>query len=101
MINDAIELVLETLVSGKSGEMYVRKSPACTIGTLAAAICEIFNHKEGYVVVGPRIGEKIHETLIPSEEESFTSKNTRRLDVEETKDLLLKLPEIQREIHGV
>lgn len=97
-LNDAVDLVLETLVNGKSGEMYVRKSPACTIDTLAKAMCEIFNHKWGYVIVGIRPGEKIHETLIPSEDETpFTSENTRRLNVAQTKKLLLTIPEIKEE----
>ena len=32
--------------------------------------------------------------------EPYTSANTRRLDVEETKALLLTLPEIQKELKG-
>lgn len=95
---DAVDLVLETLVSGKRGKIYVRKSPACTIETLAQALCEIFNHKKGFKVVGVRVGEKIHETLIADEDKPFTSEHTKRLDVEETKALLLTLPEIQAEL---
>ena len=94
-LDDAVDLVLEILAKGKRGQMYVRKSPACTIGTLAKAVCEIFNYKNGYKVVGVRIGEKMHETLIASEDEPFTSKNAKRLNVEEVKKLLLTLPEIK------
>lgn len=94
-LDDAVELVLETLVSGERGKIYVRKSPACTIETLAKAVCEIFNYQKGYKVVGTRIGEKVHETLIASEEQPFTSENTKRLNIQETKELLLTLPEIQ------
>ncbi|MBI2034516.1 MAG: polysaccharide biosynthesis protein, partial [Candidatus Levybacteria bacterium] len=96
-LDDAVDLVLETLVNGKSGKIYVRKSPACTIETLAKAVCEIFDYKKGYVVVGMRMGEKIHETLIPSEENPFTSENTRRLNVAQTKEVLLRVPEIREE----
>lgn len=92
-LDDATDLVLETLVSGKPGEIYVRRSPACTIETLAKAMCELFNYDKGFKIVGSRVGEKIHETLIASE--NFTSENTRQLNVEETKQLLLTLPEIQ------
>lgn len=92
---DAVDLVLETLVSGKNGQIYVRKSPACTIETLAKALCEIFNHKKGYKIVGARVGEKIHETLVASEEHPLTSANTRQLNIEQTKELLLTLPEIK------
>lgn len=94
-LDDAVELVLEALVAGERGKIYVRRSPACTIETLAKAMCELFNHKKGYKVVGIRSGEKIHETLIASEEKPFTSEITTRLNVEQTKELLLTLPEIQ------
>lgn len=92
---DAVDLVLETLVTGERGKIYVRRSPACTIETLAQALCELFKHDKGYKIVGIRTGEKIHETLIASETEPFTSESTKRLTVEETKTLLLSLPEIQ------
>ena len=94
-LDDAVELVLETLTTGQRGQIYVRKSPACTIETLAKALCELFNYKKGYKIVGTRVGEKIHETLIASETTPFTSENTKRLNVEETKKLLLTLGEIQ------
>ena len=94
-LDDATELVLETLVSGERGQVYVRRSPACTIETLAKAMCEIFNYYNGYKIVGARVGEKTHETLIASEIEPFTSENTKRLNVEETKNLILSLPEIR------
>ena len=97
-LNDAVNLVLETLASGKKGQIYVRRSPACTIETLAKAICELFNYKKGYKIVGIRTGEKIHETLIASEEKPFTSENAKRLTIQETKELLLTLPEIQEEL---
>jgi len=96
-LSEAVELVLHAFVNGKRGYMYVEKSPACTIETLAQAICEIFDYKKGHVVVGIRAGEKIHETLIASEKNPFTSENTKRLDVQETKELLLTLPEIKKE----
>lgn len=94
-LDDAVNLVLETLVSGERGKIYVRKSPACTIETLAKALCELFNHDKGYKIVGIRTGEKIHETLIADEVNPLTSENTTRLDVEGTKELLLTLPEIR------
>ena len=94
-LDDAIDLVLKILISGKRGQIYVRRSPACTIETLAKALCEIFMYSKGYKIVGIRTGEKIHETLIASEKQPFTSENTKRLNIKETKKLLLTLPEIQ------
>jgi len=93
-LNDAVDLVLDTLNNGKRGHVYIKKSPACTVETLAKAMCEIFNYQKGYVITGIRIGEKMHETLIAGDV-PFTSFNTKQLNVEEVKQLLLTLPEIQ------
>lgn len=67
-LTDAVALVLFALVKGERGYIYVRKSPACTLETLAKAICTIFDYKKGYYEVGIRAGEKIHETLVAKEE---------------------------------
>ena len=86
-LDDAIDLVLETLAKGKTGQIYIRHSPACTMETLAKAICEIFKYKKGYIEIGMRIGEKMHETLI----EGYTSENARQLNLIETKKLISKI----------
>ncbi len=65
---NAVGLVLYALSKGENGFMYVKKSPACTIETLAQSINKIFSYKKGIQYVGIRSGEKIHETLITSEE---------------------------------
>lgn len=65
---ESVDLVLYSLVQGKNGYIYVRKSPACTVETLARALCKIFKHKPGYNEVGVRAGEKTHETLVSQEE---------------------------------
>lgn len=92
-LDDAVDLVLETLKGGKTGQIYIRKSPACTMLTLARAISQIFEVKNVCKIVGVRTGEKIHETLV----EGYTSDNARQLNVEQVKKLLLTLPEIQDE----
>lgn len=131
-LSHAVDLVLFALISGENGDIYVRKAPAATIATLTKALCKIFDYKKGYKEVGLRAGEKMHETLISSEEftrkidmgdyykippEShgldystyfftgkkiekkdigqYTSQNTKRLDVESTRKLLLSLEEIR------
>ncbi len=65
---EAVDLVLYALTYGKSGFVYVRKSPSCTIETLATALCNIFKYKKGCVSLGLRAGEKMHETLVTVEE---------------------------------
>jgi len=67
-LKDAVNLVLYALVNGENGFIYVRKSPSCTIKTLVKAVCEIFNYKKGFAEVGIRAGEKMHETLVTTEE---------------------------------
>ena len=63
---DAVDLVLYALTNGKNSHLYVRKAPACTIETLAKAVCRIFSYEKGYKEIGTRAGEKVHETLITS-----------------------------------
>lgn len=138
-LKDAVDLVMYAFLEGESGYIYVRKSPACTIKTLAQAVCRIFNYPQGYEEVGPRAGEKIAETLVSKEEkvrvkevdmyykippesqgldydkyldihkgvatdfqkiDPYTSDNTQRLNVNQVVNLLLKLPEIQREVNS-
>ncbi|OGH06026.1 MAG: UDP-glucose 4-epimerase [Candidatus Levybacteria bacterium RBG_16_35_11] len=67
-LDDAVSLVLYALIKGKAGYIYVKKSPACTLETLAKAICQIFNFEKGFFEVGIRAGEKVHETLVTEEE---------------------------------
>jgi UDP-N-acetylglucosamine 4,6-dehydratase/5-epimerase len=135
-LEEAVDLVFYALLNGENGHTYVRKSPACTVETLAKALCEIFNYQNGFKSVGIRAGEKIHETLVNEEEllravdmgryykippesqgldynqyfvrgkkedietmKSFTSENTKRLNVKETKALLLQVPEIVTELN--
>lgn len=64
----SIDLVLYALTNGQDGEIYVRKSPAATIGDLAEVLVEIFNYDKGIQEIGIRPGEKMHETLISNEE---------------------------------
>lgn len=61
-LDESIDLVMEALTNGKPGQIYIRKAPACDMGTLADAI------SKNQLIVGERPGEKVHETLISSEE---------------------------------
>ena len=134
-LSEAVSLVLYALVSGESGYIYVKKSPSCTLETLAKALCQIFEYKKDIIETGIRAGEKMHETLVTKEEiirakevnnyykippesqgldynkyfyrgqnvvidkiDSYTSENTKILNVKEVVKVLLKLPEIKREL---
>jgi UDP-N-acetylglucosamine 4,6-dehydratase len=67
-IEDAIDLVLYAYKNGQPGDMFVQKSPAATIETLALALKKIFKSDTAVKVIGTRHGEKRHETLLTREE---------------------------------
>jgi len=70
---DATRLVEHALFSGETGNIYVMKSPAATVNTIASAVCSHFNNDVQIRVIGPRPGEKVHETLLTEEEYSCTT----------------------------
>lgn len=137
-LDEAVDLVLFAFEHGQSGDIFVQKAPACTIGTQAEAVCELFGgKKEDIKVIGIRHGEKMYETLLTKEEcakavdmgdfyrvsadnrdlnydkyfkegdvkrvtiEEFNSNNTRRLNLEETKEKIASLEYIQNELNGI
>ncbi len=63
-LDDAVDLVLYAFKNGRSGDMFVQKSPAATIETLAQAMLEIYNAKNEIKIIGTRHGEKLYETLV-------------------------------------
>ena len=134
-LDHAVELVLYAFENGKQGDLFVRKSPAATIQTLAKALKELFKSNTTIETMGIRHGEKMYETLVTKEEmlkandlgnyyciqaddrdlnyekyfskgqkktfkEEYNSNNTDRLNVEEMKNLLLELPDVQNQVNG-
>jgi UDP-N-acetylglucosamine 4,6-dehydratase/5-epimerase len=68
-LDEAINLVLFAFEHGTTGDILVQKAPACTINTLAEAICELLGgNKENIRRIGIRHGEKMYETLLTNEE---------------------------------
>jgi UDP-glucose 4-epimerase len=67
-LSEAVDLVLFAFESGKSGDTFVRKAPAATIGQLARVLQRIFGVPENVRVIGTRHGEKKHESLLNREE---------------------------------
>ena len=68
-LDEAVDLVLFAFEHGENGDILVQKAPACTIGTQAEAVCELFGgKKEDIKVIGIRHGEKMYETLLTKEE---------------------------------
>ena len=133
-LDNAVDLVLFAFENGKPGDIFVQKSPACTIEVLAKALLELYKANNPIKIIGTRHGEKLYETLVNREEmtkaedlgnfyripadtrdlnynqffiegeaqiaqmEEYTSHNTVRLNIEETKQLLLKLDSIREDI---
>jgi UDP-N-acetylglucosamine 4,6-dehydratase len=67
-LEDAVDLVLYAFVHGNSGDIFVQKSPASTIGELAAAMLKIYNSSVRINIIGTRHAEKLYETLLAKEE---------------------------------
>lgn len=68
-LDDAVNLVLFAFESGQSGDIYVQKAPAVTIGTLAEALTILMKKPEHTIdIIGTRHGEKLYETLLSREE---------------------------------
>lgn len=67
-LDEAVDLVLFAFEHGKSGDLFVQKSPASTIEDLAEAILEITNTNVKPKIIGTRHGEKVYETLLTKEE---------------------------------
>jgi len=67
-LDDAVELVLFAFEHGKSGDIFVQKAPASTIGELAVAMKKIYNSEVPVNVIGTRHAEKLYETLLAREE---------------------------------
>jgi UDP-N-acetylglucosamine 4,6-dehydratase/5-epimerase len=133
-LEDAVDLVLYAFENGNAGDIFVQKSPASTIETLAIAIKALYKVDNEIVNIGTRHGEKLFETLVNREEmakaenlehyyripadnrdlnyasyfsegepdmekmEEYHSHNTDRLDVNGTKDLLMKLSFIRADV---
>ena len=132
-LDDAVDLVQFAFEKGNNGDLFIQKSPAATIQTLAEALISLYNSKSEIQNIGIRHGEKMYETLVTKEEmaksedlgdyyrvssdnrdlnydkyfskgdnstmkEEYNSDNTNRLDVDQMKELLLKLPEIRQDL---
>ena len=68
-LEEAVDLVLFAFEHGQNGDLLIQKAPACTIGTQAQAVCELFGgKKEDIKVIGIRHGKKMYETLLTNKE---------------------------------
>lgn len=69
-LEESIDLVFKATVEGETGQLLVKKMPACYIINLAKVMGKVITGKDSYPIkeVGIRPGEKIHEVLVSEEE---------------------------------
>ncbi len=68
-LSESVALVEHAFFHGQSGDLFVRKAPACTVETLARSVARLMGVDDPDVrVIGTRHGEKLHETLLSREE---------------------------------
>ena len=132
-LKDSVNLVLFAFENAEPGDIFVQKSPAATVETLAQALKELFNANNEIQIIGARHGEKMYESLcgreemakavdmekfyrVPADfrdlnytkyvqeeghllvEDEYNSNNTKQLNVEELKELLLTIDYVQDEL---
>ncbi len=66
--DDAIELVMHSIIDMEGGEIYVKKIPSVKIIDIAKAI----NKNARFKIIGIRPGEKLHEQMISVEDSNYT-----------------------------
>ncbi len=64
--NAVIKRFLNCGINGNSGDIFVQKASACTIGDLAVAVKELFEAKNEVKIIGTRHGEKLGHECPPS-----------------------------------
>ncbi len=69
-LDDSVNLVLFAFKNANPGDIFVQKSPAATIETLAIALKELFDADNEVQIIGARHGEKMYESLCGKEEMS-------------------------------
>lgn len=67
-LEDAVDLVLYAFENGNQGDLFVQKSPACTIEVLAEALKSLYKATTEIKIIGTRHGEKLYETLVNRED---------------------------------
>lgn len=119
-LEEAVQLTAYALKNGGSGDRFVQKADACTVGTLAQAVLELFGKAAGIQITGMRNGDKPHEVLMTEAEcavaedlggfyripaagsaggvaaEGCCSANVPLLTVEQVKQKLLQTADIRR-----
>ena len=67
-LEESVDLVLYAFQNARSGDIFVQKAAASSIGDLAQAMKVLLRAKNEIKVIGTRHGEKLYESLVSREE---------------------------------
>lgn len=67
-LDESVDLVLTAFEQAEPGDIFVQKSSASTIETLARAMLRVFQSDNVIKVIGTRHSEKLYESLVSREE---------------------------------
>lgn len=68
-LDESVKLVDHAFCNAEQGDLFVRKAPAATVETVARSVASLMGVGDPEIkVIGIRHGEKLHETLLSSEE---------------------------------
>ncbi|RWG58193.1 MAG: NAD-dependent epimerase/dehydratase family protein [Mesorhizobium sp.] len=67
-LSESVDLVLYAFEHARSGDIFVQKAPASTVGILANAMRELLGRDNPIKIIGTRHGEKLFESLVSREE---------------------------------
>ena len=92
-LQESVDLVKHAFQNANTGDLFVRKAPACTIQTLVEALYKVLDRESETQItyIGTRHGEKVFESLLSQEERGFAQESkeyfkvpldTRSLDYE-------------------
>ena len=89
-LDESVDLVMHAFNNGSQGDIFVQKSPACTLLDLVNALKNIFNYKKENIIIGTRHGEKLYESLLSREEMARVEDNGK----------FFRLPSDNRSLNG-
>ena len=126
-LEESVDLVLYAMSHGNSGDLFVKKSPSADLRTILTSVENLVGKKAGKVEIqGCRPGEKMHETILNSEEwtnaleikdffqvksitginnktnsvqrsdNEFTSDNTKKLSIDQLSTMLSQNSELKK-----
>lgn len=67
-LEESVDLVLHAFANAQTGDLFVQKAAASTVGDLAEALMQLLGRRVETRIIGTRHGEKLYESLVSREE---------------------------------